>query len=589
MLQLAGEHGLIGRKLTERTVGGTALGTIGYVSYRARAPAGTLGAASDLQVDEGICLATLTTLGESSAKSNAATRRKGQVRPIRTDAFFGGLSTEDPDLEVVRTEGDSISIISRLPAEVHRYLFSRDRIDPGVLLDPAATESYFECLATGVSVQLVLIYFDDADTRVGHSFLRPLQSQPLVIPSETTSVQVGLRIKGQGVANQLRYYPRPVLRTPPRGCNALQCRDRDAELPKYDDLYRSAFVHSRLRAYLQRGVRSDVFCCVDRQDIKYWEYENIDVAEGGGHALNEVLSLRRVRTVLVHFMNLIVWKAIRRARRSLRIVIWIHGFEAQSWWRRKHDLDSEEEVIAARKTSDERIAMWREIFGAADPRLHFVFVSDTFAEEVFTDVGIRLPPNRFSVIHNPIDTNLFNFKPKVAADAKRVLSVRPYASRTYANDLSVRAVLELSERPGFDELSFLFVGRGRLFDEVLRPIQGFRNVEVQERFLSQYDLADLHKRHGLVLVPTRADTHGVSRDEAMSSGLVPITTRLDTVSEFVSDKCAMLSAPEDFKGIATAIWTLAWDEERFLRMSAAAADRVRARLRQTLRFRPNSL
>jgi glycosyltransferase involved in cell wall biosynthesis len=36
-------------------------------------------------------------------------------------------------------------------------------------------------------------------------------------------------------------------------------------------------------------------------------------------------------------------------------------------------------------------------------------------------------------------------------------------------------------------------------------------------------------------VPSRTDTQGVSRDEAMSSGLVPVTNAVAAIPEFVDD------------------------------------------------------
>src|SRR5690606_12855860 len=85
--------------------------------------------------------------------------------------------------------------------------------------------------------------------------------------------------------------------------------------------------------------------------------------------------------------------------------------------------------------------------------------------------------------------------------------------------------------------------------------------------------------------PSRIDSQGVSRDEAMASGLVPITNRVSAIPEFVDDSCALIVEPEDWRGMADAIRRLYHQPELFLELSEAAARRVREQSgkEQTLR------
>ena len=76
-------------------------------------------------------------------------------------------------------------------------------------------------------------------------------------------------------------------------------------------------------------------------------------------------------------------------------------------------------------------------------------------------------------------------------------------------------------------------------------------------------------------MPTRMDSQGVSRDEAMSSGLVPITNAVAAIPEFVDSSCGFMAPPEDAQTMADAIEKLYDDEELFLKMSKAAAANVR--------------
>ena len=130
----------------------------------------------------------------------------------------------------------------------------------------------------------------------------------------------------------------------------------------------------------------------------------------------------------------------------------------------------------------------------------------------------------------------------------------------------------------FPRFSFRIVGDGRLFEENLSPIRGFRNVTLERRFLTQQEVADYHRESGVFLIPTRDDAQGVSRDEAMSSGLVPVTNAVAAIPEFVDDDCGGLADADDASGLAQKILDMAIDADLFLSRSKAAAARVRKHL-----------
>jgi glycosyltransferase involved in cell wall biosynthesis len=209
------------------------------------------------------------------------------------------------------------------------------------------------------------------------------------------------------------------------------------------------------------------------------------------------------------------------------------------------------------------------------PKLKLVFVSRYMAEEAFEDLGFRLPDDGYTIIHNPIDTKLFSYQPKSVEQRKRVISIRSYASRKYANDLSVKAILKLSESPCFTDLQFRMIGDGRLFDETLEPLRKFPNVTIERVFLTHGEIAALQEEYGVFLVATRWDSQGVSRDEAMSSGLVPVTNAVAAVPEFVDESCAMLAAAEDAEGLAAGIQSLYANPLRFAKLSKQAHARVK--------------
>jgi glycosyltransferase involved in cell wall biosynthesis len=191
------------------------------------------------------------------------------------------------------------------------------------------------------------------------------------------------------------------------------------------------------------------------------------------------------------------------------------------------------------------------------------------------DCGDLLRSSNYEVIPNPIDTAFFGYSRKQPEDRFSILSIRPYECWTRANELAVQSILDLSKRSGFERFRFTFMGDGPLFEETLAPITDFSNVTIRRGFVTQQEIRREHARHGIFLVPTRLDTQGVSRDEAMASGLVPVTSAIPVVREFVDEDCAGLAAPDDANGLAEEIWRMAEDPKLFLRRSASAAGRIR--------------
>ena len=120
------------------------------------------------------------------------------------------------------------------------------------------------------------------------------------------------------------------------------------------------------------------------------------------------------------------------------------------------------------------------------------------------------------------------------------------------------------------------IGNGDLFESTLKPLGKYKNVVAERVFLRQEEIAQLHKEYGIFIVPTRMDAQGVSRDEAMSSGLIPVTNAVTAIPEFVDDSCGILAPGEDYMAMAKGIDEIYRNPGLFTQMSANAAARVRS-------------
>lgn len=345
--------------------------------------------------------------------------------------------------------------------------------------------------------------------------------------------------------------------------------------PESGRLYRNGFLHRRVVAYRAEGVLVDVVVVAQGESPRAYEYEGILVQVCTPRMLGETVARSTHTAIAVHFLDEAIWLALARAPTERRIVVWIHGAEIQSPLRRSFNYRDETALLAAIDSTQQRDAFWRMLFSSRREGLRFVFVSRTFAEDVWADLGVRCADGRWCVIHNPIDTGLFQAPPKDPEQRLKVLSVRPHDSRIYANDLVRQAIELMSEDENFASLDFELVGDGALWDENFRGLDRYANVRLRREFLRQSEMADLHRKYGVFLVPTRGDTQGVSRDEAMSSGLVPVTCRVGSVAEFVDDDSGILCPPEDPRALADAVMLLAKDPVLFSRLSVGAAARVR--------------
>ncbi len=469
----------------------------------------------------------------------------------------------------------SASIDAMMPPDEYQYLYLSRRFTPAEL--KADRETFFQLEADArLDIRTVFVFNDAKSNKIAHVMHTVGARHSLSVPPGTVSVRLALRVQGTGKARLGRLTLAESRGLPPQVVPVARHLIVANHYPDYDDLYRYGFVHSRVRAYAREGLPVEVLRISSDPRVTYREFENIDVTEADCQRLEQCLVDGCYESLLVHIIDQRIWNVVRQHLHRIRVVIWVHGSEIQPWWRRAMNQDTDSLRDQARRKSDARFALWREILGLAHPNLRVVFISNKQAAEALCD--LQLPAaavGGLQVISNFIDGDLFCYQPKKPALRHRILSIRPFFSRVYANDLSVAAILRLVHEPFFDQLKIHIVGDGALFEETVAPLRVLPNVKVTQAFLTQREIAALHRDYGVFLVPSRMDSQGVSRDEAMASGLVPVTNRVAAIPEFVDSDCGFLAEPEDAESLAAAIVRMHEDPTLFERLSENAARRVR--------------
>ena len=343
----------------------------------------------------------------------------------------------------------------------------------------------------------------------------------------------------------------------------------DRDYPAEDNLYGDVFVHTRVKAY-RDSVKVQVVSFF--RDIADYEYEGVEVK----HApkLEDVFRIHqefKPDCVFIHFYDRRLFAYIKEIKEP--VFIWVHGYEALGWYRKLFNYTG---YYLVRNFHNIAIPNLKQMIGFrklirfsnSNSRIQFVFVSEWMRQVAQRDSFLKI--RRYSIIPNPINTGLFKYILKDGGQRKKILMIRSFNSKKYANDIAVKAILLLSKRDFFKDINISIYGKGKFFKTLTEPLRSFKNIYLHEGFVPNTEIPAIHQKFGIFLCPTRQDAQGVSMCEAMSSGLVPITSKNTAIPEFVDDgETGILTT--SVAAIAEAVESLYQNESLFLKLSKGAA------------------
>lgn len=350
----------------------------------------------------------------------------------------------------------------------------------------------------------------------------------------------------------------------------------DKDYPDNSHGYSDGFVEARALAYMRFGHTVSVLKFFRPADESY-ERLGVPVACAPDlEAIRNTIRDQQPDIVMVHFFQGWMLKKLFADRR-IPLLVWVHGVESLGFWRRLFNLSQGREFLTYVKYNLVQLPRMRRLLRATlDPanRMGAIFVSEWMKGVALTDT-LALDA-RHKVIPNPISVDFFAYREKGVELSRSILLIRSFSSRKYATDLACRALDRLLRRHPDTPFRVTIVGSGQYFDQDVAPLHGDTRVEVVNRFLTHEEIRDLHGKHGVFLCPTRQDAQGVSMCEAMSSGLVPVTSRSTAIPEFVRDGRDGILA-SGIGELVKALETLADDPATFRAMSDSAATHIRAR------------
>lgn len=320
--------------------------------------------------------------------------------------------------------------------------------------------------------------------------------------------------------------------------------------PTLENLYSNSFLHRRVKAYQQEGLHVDIVV-ITTKVLKDKYYDGVQIKYMDEYQIASFLKANDYSTVLFHFINKKMFHGIEQLSEEKRpyIVVWLHGFEAEAWHRRYYNflenINQLDNMLERKDTVFEpQREFLRDIMTREDLNITFIYVSRRF-KELYVDPYVGVVPEKYYIIHNIIDNELFEYQKKSSDDRFKICSIRPFTAKNYANDLTVEVIKKLSRKKYFKKLEFNIYGDGKLFNVLTNPLKTFENVHLHKGFVKQDDIPEIHRGHGIYLGPSRHDSQGVSLGEAMSSGLVPVTNAIGGIPEFITHKETGMLAPRD--------------------------------------------
>lgn len=346
--------------------------------------------------------------------------------------------------------------------------------------------------------------------------------------------------------------------------------------PTEENKYFGGFVHSRVKAYKEAGIKFDLVCAHAYPNTCKYSFEGIDVTRTTFFGLRQILTQKKYKTILLHFFDNRYAQILDACDlSSTNIYFWIHGPETLYWdWAKMTDRYFTNETPISSfsvdffKASDKLIKRYNDY-----NNVHWVFVSSWIKEKSEELIGINF--NNSVIIPNYIDEKTFNYTPKNEELRKKIFFIRRFENiNKYAIDVNVRTILELSRRDFFNDLEFNIYGTGELYDTLIAPIKDFPNVHLYPHFLTHDEIAKVHKENGIGLFATRYDAQGVSMCEAAMSGLAIVSSQNDAIAEFIPSDDILLCETEDYIQYANTIEKLYKEPKLFNELSKKCHDKV---------------
>ena len=205
---------------------------------------------------------------------------------------------------------------------------------------------------------------------------------------------------------------------------------------------------------------------------------------------------------------------------------------------------------------------------------HTIAISPRMMQDLTRDHGFD--PARISVIPHGVDI-MFHPEGRIEAPGGPLRVI--YAGRLADHDKGCLWIPDILAAAGGRAIEMTIVGDGRARGALEARLASAPFPVRFTGIVSQEDVADLYRRHDVVLVPSRNEGFGLVIIDAMACGCVPVVSRIQGVTDAaVTDgESGVLFPIGDVAAAGAALARLADDQALLARMAAAALRTVQAR------------
>ena len=347
--------------------------------------------------------------------------------------------------------------------------------------------------------------------------------------------------------------------------------------PNEKDKYNNNFIHTRVKAYIREGINSEVF--IIGSGNPSYVYDGVHLSCGDWKTLaDRVNNDSDITCVCFHFLDIQMMKAIQAFRKDVAITIFVHGNEAL-WWYERIFPDKFADAIRILKfikyavKNTISINYIKHRINRLGDKVNIICVSEWMKDVAVKNWKIDESKIKTHIIPNIIDETIFPYIKKEPEERYKILMIRSFTNGKYALDVAMDTITELQKYPEKDKISVSVYGDGWLWEKYTSRIKEFTNVRLNRRMLPHDEISSVHAQHGIFLCPTRQDAQGVSMCEAMSSGLVPISSNNTAIPEFLPSTYGLaLNSPQE---AAERIIQLIRNPEEFERLSKEVSGFIR--------------
>lgn len=347
--------------------------------------------------------------------------------------------------------------------------------------------------------------------------------------------------------------------------------------PSSQNLYLCAFVHSRVKEYINLGLKVQVASISSANHSReVYIHDEVPVIKGNYKDLKKLLAQKKYKVIITHFVDENLYPIYNEFIGNEKLIFICHGPETVFRYLVNVTRPYFTKPIPYPKND---IGMdikekWVKIFSQKE-NVEWVFVSEWLKD--FSEKELKIKFKNARVINNIINEDLFPYKQKSADDRRKILVIRKFDNIIqHSLDQVVLTIIELSRRPYFYDLEFEIYGDGNFYDELIEPIRRFKNVHLHRNFIPNNQISKVHEKSGILLIPSRHDAHAVAMGEGASSGLVVVGSNVTSNPFFMNeDEYHTLANPEDYVGLADIIERLYYNPDEFLRISKNLSEETR--------------